>query len=148
MLSLRCCMAKLRREAALGHGIGFCFDSFICNPLHAARRVMAAALPLPSRGTATGFSKLTFSCPEPACAVIVGYPRTPPHNPPNGNRVFVSNYSGLLARWHTVLISVRLNEIRHEYYGSISIIKGMRTTLKKIPQPQQRLVFRLLHVRN
>ena len=52
----------------------FCFDSFIFNPLHAARGAIAAA----------GFSKLTFSYPEPACAVIVEYPRTPsPHGPPN-----------------------------------------------------------------
>ena len=42
----------------------FCFDSFIYNPLHAARRAMAAA----------GFSKITFSYPEPACAVIVRCP--------------------------------------------------------------------------
>ena len=41
------------------------------NPLHAARRAMAAALP--PRGAATGFSKLTFSYPEPVWAVIVGY---------------------------------------------------------------------------
>ena len=48
----------------------FCFESFIYNPLHAARRAMAAA----------GFSKLTFSCLEPARAVIVRLPSSPsPH---------------------------------------------------------------------
>ena len=31
-----------------------------------------------------GLFKITFSHPGPACAVMVGYPRTPsPHNPPN-----------------------------------------------------------------
>ena len=35
----------------------FCFESCIYNPLHAARRAMAAAVPLPHKGAATGFSK-------------------------------------------------------------------------------------------
>ena len=38
---------------------------------------MAAALPLPLRGAATGISKITFSYPELARAVIVGCPSRP-----------------------------------------------------------------------
>ena len=48
----------------------FCFDSFIYNQLHAARKAMTATLPLPPRGAATGFSRLTFSYPELACTAI------------------------------------------------------------------------------
>ena len=51
----------------------FRFDSFIYNPLHGARRAMAAA----------GFSNITFSYPGSACAVKVGCLKAPsPHNPP------------------------------------------------------------------
>ena len=39
----------------------FCFESVIYNPLHAARRAMAAAVPLPLAGQRRGFYKETFS---------------------------------------------------------------------------------------
>ena len=55
----------------------FCFNSCICNPLHAARRAMAAALPLPSRGQRRDFQGIPISDLEPACAVIVRHPLSP-----------------------------------------------------------------------
>ena len=55
----------------------FCFNSCICNPLHAARRAMAAALPLPSKGQRRDFQGIPISDLEPACAVIVRCPVSP-----------------------------------------------------------------------
>ena len=61
----------------------FCFESVIYTPLHAARRAMAAVVPLPLAGQRRAFIKKTFSYPEPACAVIVRCPSAPaPHGPP------------------------------------------------------------------
>ena len=61
----------------LAVGLFVCLLSFIYIPLHGARRAMAAA----------GFSRITFSYPEPACAVIVRCPETPsPHGPPNARK--------------------------------------------------------------
>ena len=45
-------------------GFFFCFESFICNPLHAARRAMAAAVPLPSKGQQQGFLRYTRFLPR------------------------------------------------------------------------------------
>ena len=60
----------------------FCFDSFIYNPLHAARMAMAAAVPLPLTEQRRAFLNNLF-LPEPAHAVIVRCPGTPsPHDPP------------------------------------------------------------------
>ena len=49
----------------------FCFESFICNPLHAARRAMAAAVPLPLRSNGGIFYGIPVSYLEPACAVML-----------------------------------------------------------------------------
>ena len=59
----------------------FCFDSFICNPLHEARRAMAAAPSCSSRPQLNYPPVYPFPTPGPACAVIVGVsPRSPsPH---------------------------------------------------------------------
>ena len=58
----------------------FCFESCICIPLHAARRDMAAALPLPLMANG-GVFYITFSCLGRARAVIVRYPRLLPGDP-------------------------------------------------------------------
>ena len=42
----------------------FCFNSCIYNPLHAARRAMAAPLPLPSRGQRRVFRRYTHFLPR------------------------------------------------------------------------------------
>ena len=42
----------------------FCFESFIYNPLLAARRAMAAAVPLPSTGQRRGFLRYTHFLPR------------------------------------------------------------------------------------
>ena len=55
----------------------FCFKSCIYNPLHAARRAMAAAVPLPLRSNGGLFYGIPLSYLEPACAVIVRYPKSP-----------------------------------------------------------------------
>ena len=79
----------------------FCFDYFICNPLHAARRAMAAAPSCSSSRPQLNYPPVyPFPTPGPACAVIVGVsPRSPsPHirqikrenkkPPTNRNRLF------------------------------------------------------------
>ena len=42
----------------------FCFDSVIYNPLHAARRAMAAAVPLPLAGQQRAFIRKPFPTPN------------------------------------------------------------------------------------
>ena len=47
----------------------FCFDSFIYNPLHASRRAMAAAAPLPFQVSGRLF-KITFFLPRTSLSLI------------------------------------------------------------------------------
>ena len=68
--------AALSSVASVSINRFVCFESFIYNPLHAARTEGhgsgCAAAPF---GAATGFyTCIPFSYPEPACAVIVGCP--------------------------------------------------------------------------
>ena len=64
----------------------FCFESFIYNPLHAARRAMAAALPLPSKEQRLDFLWYTRFLPRTS---LRGYVEVTPFLllPTNGIRL-------------------------------------------------------------
>ena len=53
----------------------FCFESIIYNPLHVARRAMAAAMPLPSTGQRRGFLRYTHFLPRTS---LCGYVEVTP----------------------------------------------------------------------
>ena len=51
-------------SSGVGGTFFFCFDSFIYNPLHAVRRAMAAAVPLPLVGQRRAFIKKPSPTPN------------------------------------------------------------------------------------